>query len=270
MKGIYLCPTPIGNLDDITLRTLKTLENVDIIACEDTRVSKALLDHYNIKKPLISYHKFNYMTKIPEIINDLEDGKTYAFISDAGMPGISDPGTEILAACLQKNIPVNVLPGPSAFVVGLVLSGLSTDRFTFIGFLPEKSNQRIKELEDLKTKKETLIFYEAPHRIHKFLKDLYQVFGNRKVSISREISKYYEETIRRDLVDLIEDEDLIKAKGEFVVVVEGYKEEKVEVDIENELQKLLDQGLTKKDAVKEVSKNFDIKKNLVYEKSLDL
>ncbi|MDO5028358.1 MAG: 16S rRNA (cytidine(1402)-2'-O)-methyltransferase [Bacillota bacterium] len=270
MKGIYLCPTPIGNLEDISLRTLKVLENVDIIACEDTRVSKLLLDHYNIKKPLISYHKFNYMSQIPHILENLKEDKAYAFISDAGMPGISDPGTEILQACIEENIPVNVLPGASASLVALVLSGLDTERFTFIGFVPEKSSQRKKELENLKTYKETLIFYEAPHRIHKFLLDLYEVFGDRKVSISRELTKYYEETIRKNLSQIIENKDLIKAKGEFVVVVQGYQEEEADIDIEGQLKELLDQGLTKKDAVKEVAKKFNLKKNLVYEKSLDL
>lgn len=191
-------------------------------------------------------------------------------ITDAGMPAISDPGIELVRACIENDIIVNVLPGPSASLVALVLSGLNTERFTFIGFLPEKSTQRIKELEELKKYKETLIFYEAPHRIKKFLTDLYNVFGNRKVSISRELTKYYEETKRGDLSTLIENLEDIKEKGEFVVVVEGYTKINIEIDIKKEIKKLLEEGYSKKDAVKFLVKEYDLKKNEVYEISLEL
>lgn len=191
-------------------------------------------------------------------------------ITDAGMPAISDPGIELVRACIENDIIVNVLPGPSASLVALVLSGLNTERFTFIGFLPEKSTQRIKELEELKEYKETLIFYEAPHRIKKFLTDLYSVFGNRKVSISRELTKYYEETKRGDLSTLIENLEDLKEKGEFVVVVEGYTKINIEIDIKKEIKKLLEEGYSKKDAVKFLVKEYDLKKNEVYEISLEL
>ncbi len=191
-------------------------------------------------------------------------------ITDAGMPAISDPGIELVRACIENDIIVNVLPGPSASLVALVLSGLNTERFTFIGFLPEKSTQRIKELEELKKYKETLIFYEAPHRIKKFLTDLYNVFGNRKVSISRELTKYYEETKRGDLSTLIENLEDLKEKGEFVVVVEGYTKINIEIDIKKEIKKLLEEGYSKKDAVKFLVKEYDLKKNEVYEISLEL
>lgn len=191
-------------------------------------------------------------------------------ITDAGMPAISDPGIELVRACIENDIIVNVLPGPSASLVALVLSGLNTERFTFIGFLPEKSTQRIKELEELKEYKETLIFYEAPHRIKKFLTDLYNVFGNRKVSISRELTKYYEETKRGDLSTLIENLEDLKEKGEFVVVVEGYTKINIEIDIKKEIKKLLEEGYSKKDAVKFLVKEYDLKKNEVYEISLEL
>lgn len=191
-------------------------------------------------------------------------------ITDAGMPAISDPGIELVRACIENDISINVLPGPSASLVALVLSGLNTERFTFIGFLPEKSTQRIKELEELKEYKETLIFYEAPHRIKKFLTDLYNVFGNRKVSISRELTKYYEETKRGDLSTLIENLEDLKEKGEFVVVVEGYTKINIEIDIKKEIKKLLEEGYSKKDAVKFLVKEYDLKKNEVYEISLEL
>lgn len=191
-------------------------------------------------------------------------------ITDAGMPAISDPGIELVRACIENDISINVLPGPSASLVALVLSGLNTERFTFIGFLPEKSTQRIKELEELKEYKETLIFYEAPHRIKKFLTDLYSVFGNRKVSISRELTKYYEETKRGDLSTLIENLEDLKEKGEFVVVVEGYTKINIEIDIKKEIKKLLEEGYSKKDAVKFLVKEYDLKKNEVYEISLEL
>ena len=186
------------------------------------------------------------------------------------MPAISDPGIELVRTCIENDISINVLPGPSASLVALVLSGLNTERFTFIGFLPEKSTQRIKELEELKEYKETLIFYEAPHRIKKFLTDLYGVFGNRKVSISRELTKYYEETKRGDLSTLIENLEDLKEKGEFVVVVEGYTKVNIEIDIKKEIKKLLEEGYSKKDAVKFLVKEYDLKKNEVYEISLEL
>ncbi|MFB0972807.1 MAG: 16S rRNA (cytidine(1402)-2'-O)-methyltransferase [Neofamilia sp.] len=270
MEGIYICPTPLGNLEDITIRTLKVLKKVDLIACEDTRVSRKLLNRYNIKRNLTSYHNFNYKSKIPEFLDMLSTGKTIAIITDAGMPGISDPGYEIIKACIDSKIKVNVLPGPSAFVVALVASGLNTDRFTFIGFLPEKSSQRKKELNSIKKYKETLIFYEAPHRISDTLGDIYEIFGNRKVSICRELTKLYEEIIRDDLSHIIQNIDHITIKGEFVIVVEGYEEEIVEVDTKSELMSLISQGYTKKEAIKMVSEKFNLRKNEVYESSLEI
>lgn len=270
LEGIYLLPTPIGNLSDITLRTLEVLKNVDIIACEDTRTSKILLDRYEINKPLISFHKFNYSKQIPRILDELENGKTFAFISDAGMPGISDPGSEIVKAAIDSDFKVSVLPGASASIVAVVLSGLLENRFTFIGFLDQKQSRRLKELEDLKNYPDPLVFYESPHRIDDFLRDLYEVFGDRKISISRELTKIYEETLRGDLSEFVENPDLITKKGEFVIVVSGKKEEELEIDIKELLKNEIENGATKKDAVKTISKEYDLNKNEVYRASLEI
>lgn len=270
MYKIYFCPTPIGNLEDITLRTLDVLNSVDIIACEDTRNSGKLLEKYNIKKKLISYHKFNYKKMIPNILDLLSEGKKLAVITDAGMPGISDPGTELIKVCIEEEIDFTVLPGPSASILALIISGLDTERFTFIGFLDSKTKRRKDELNELVNNKETLIFYEAPHRIKDFLEDLYKIFGNRKVAICRELTKLYEEIIRDDLKNIINNLDEITIKGEFVVVVEGKKEEDIDIDIYEELRKLVDSGNSKKDAVKILVKKYGLNKNEVYEKSLEI
>ncbi len=270
MKGLYICPTPIGNLEDITIRTLKVLKNVDLIGCEDTRVSRKLLNRYNIKNKITSYHKHNYKTKIPEFLEILKSDNSIAIITDAGTPGISDPGTEIIKACIEKEIEVTVLPGASASIVALVASGINSERFTFICFLPEKSSKRKLELNKIKEYKETLIFYEAPHRIKDMLGDLFEIFGNRKVSISRELTKLYEEIIRDDLKNIIENLDSLTTKGEFAIVVEGFSEEIVEIDIKKELSLLLEKGHSKKEAVKIISEKHNLRKNEVYEVSLEL
>lgn len=270
MKGLFICPTPIGNLEDITIRTIKTLKKVDLIACEDTRTSRKLLNRYNIKTRLTSYHKFNYKSKIPELIEFLKKGKSLGLISDAGMPGISDPGVEMVRSCIEEGLDVRVLPGASASLVALVLSGLDTERFTFIGFLSEKSNKRKKELEEIKNFKESLIFYEAPHRLLDTLIDMQDILGNRKMAICRELTKIYEEVIRGDLDFILERVSQLKIKGEFVLVVEGFREEDNEVDIKEELTQLLFQGFTKKEAVEAISKKYDLRKNEVYRISLEL
>lgn len=270
MIKIYFCPTPIGNLEDITLRTLEVLKSVDIIACEDTRNSGKLLEKYNIKKKLISYHKFNYKKVIPNILNLIANGNTLAVITDAGMPGISDPGTELIKVCIEEKIEFNVLPGPSASILALVSSGLNTERFTFVGFLDSKEKRRKDQLKELENYKETLIFYEAPHRIKDFLLDLYEIFGNRKVAICRELTKLYEDIIRDDLENIIDNLEELTIKGEFVVVVEGKVEEKIKIDVHKELKKLVEAGNSKRDAVKILVKKYDLNKNDVYEKSLEI
>lgn len=267
---LYICPTPIGNLEDITIRTLKTLNEVDLIAAEDTRHSLILLNHYDIKKPLTSYHEHNIKKKGPELINKLLEGENIALITDAGMPGISDPGEDLIRLAIKEGIKVVGLPGPSASITALVISGISTDKFVFEGFLSSKKKDRMKELDMLKNERRTIIFYESPHRILDTLDDMLVSFGNRQIAIARELTKHYEE-IFRGTVQKAKDYFCEGVKGEFVIIIEGNKEEiKKEINIGEELGKFLSLGLSKKEAVKIVSEENDIPKNTVYKESLKL
>lgn len=270
MGKLYICPTPIGNLEDITLRVLNTLQSVDIIAAEDTRVSLKLLNHYNIKKPLMSFHKFNEEEKTPYILEQIRLGKSIALISDAGMPGISDPGERLVKRIIEENLSFEVLPGANAAITALVASGLSTERFYFFGFLKGRSKERRESLNAIKNLDATIIFYEAPHRIKETLKEIESAFGNRKIAICRELTKLYEEVVRGNISDIISDFDSLTIKGEFVILVEGGVEEEVEVNIEEELKALIEGGSSKSSAVKELSKKHGISKNEVYKISLDI
>ncbi|MBU5437054.1 16S rRNA (cytidine(1402)-2'-O)-methyltransferase [Tissierella sp. MSJ-40] len=273
-KGaLYICPTPIGNLEDITLRTLKVLEEVDIIAAEDTRHTIKLLNHYNIKKPLTSYHEHNKREKGVELIEKLNMGETIALVSDAGMPGISDPGEELIALAIEEDIRVIALPGPTASVTALILSGLPTGKFVFEGFLPSKKRDRIRELEKLKKEERTFILYESPHRLLDLLKSILDVLGNRKVSISRELTKVYEETFRGTILEAIERFESQGVKGEFVLIIEGGKIEEepiLDITIEDHIRKYIEEGLTKKDAIKKVAEERNLPKNRVYKESLKI
>lgn len=262
---IYFCPTPIGNMGDITLRTIEVLKSCDIIFAEDTRNSIKLLNQYDIHARLSTYHKFNESAMAEKIIKMANDN--IAIISDAGMPGISDPGVVLVKELIKNNIDFRVLPGANAALTALVLSGLDTNHFLFYGFCESKSSARKKELLELKDLKFTLIFYEAPHRIKNFLEDLYEVFGKRKISISREITKVFEETIRSDTEEVLNLD--ITEKGEFVVVVEG-NNEVTYLDIKALLEEEIKSGNSKSKAVKEVSKKYNLPKNEVYRESLNL
>ena len=223
MAKIYIVPTPIGNLDDITLRAINVLKGVDLILCEDTRRSKKLLVHYEIETPLRSHHKFNEHQEVDIIIEKIKSGTKVALISDAGTPGISDPGYLIVRTCIQNNIEIDCLPGPTAFVPALINSGIPCDKFIFEGFLPVKKGRKIR-LEILSKEERTMVFYESPHKILKTLNDFLIHFGsNRKVSISRELTKIYEETIRGTIHSVLESLTEKSIKGEIVVIVEGYK-----------------------------------------------
>lgn len=271
---LYICPTPIGNLEDITLRTLKTLKEVNLIAAEDTRHSIKLLNHYEIKKPMISYHEHNKITKGDILIEKLLDGNNIALITDAGMPGISDPGQDIVQLAIEKGVEVVALPGATASITALVLSGFPTNKFVFEGFLPSKKKDRIKELERLKSEERTIILYEAPHRILNLLKDMQEVLGNRQVSISRELTKIHEETFRGSILEAISKYERDGPRGEFVLILEGgtfnptnlYEN----ITIKEHIKSYMEEGLSKRDAVKKVAEIRSIPKNLVYKESLDI
>lgn len=272
-KGkLYICPTPIGNLEDITIRTLRVLEEVDLIAAEDTRHSLKLLNHYEIKKPLTSYHEHNEREKGQELIHKLLKGTNIAQISDAGMPGISDPGEKLIRLAIENGIEVISLPGATALITALVSSGLDTRRFTFEGFLSSKKKERLDRLKILEEEDKTLVIYESPHRLKATLKDMLNTLGNRRIAVVRELTKVYEEILRSDIIDSIHHFDETVPKGEFVLVVEGKKEEVLgkDIDIEAELKRFIQEGYTKKASVKIVSEKYDLPKNEVYRKSLDI
>ena len=223
MAKLYVVPTPIGNLDDITIRAIKILESVDIILCEDTRRSKKLLNHIGVKSNLKSHHKFNEHKELEKVIEKIIIGNNVALITDAGTPGISDPGFLIIRSCIDKKIKVECLPGPTALIPGIVLSGLPMEKFIFEGFLPLKKG-RSSKLKVLSSETRTMIFYESPHKLIKTLKDFQSTFGSeRKISVSREITKIYEETKRGSIKEIIKIFENKKPKGEFVIVVNGRK-----------------------------------------------
>ncbi len=223
MAKLYVVPTPIGNLDDITIRAIKTLESVDIILCEDTRRSKKLLNHIGVKSNLKSHHKFNEHKELEKVVEEIILGNNVALITDAGTPGISDPGFLIIRTCIAKKIKVECLPGPTALIPGIVLSGLPMEKFIFEGFLPLKKG-RSSRLKVLSSENRTMIFYESPHRLIKTLNDFQSTFGaERKISVSRELTKIYEETKRGSLKEIIKIFENKKPKGEFVIVVNGRK-----------------------------------------------
>lgn len=266
---VYLISSPIGNLEDLSPRALKALEESDIIAAEDTRNTKRLLDKFNIKKQLFSLREHNESEASDYLISLAKQGQKVAYLSDAGYPTISDPGNILVKKLVENNINVSVIPGPSAFLSGLVCSGLSTEHFYFHGFLSPKENERIKELTNLKSRKETIIFYESPHRIHEMIKSLLDVLGNRKACLARELTKINEEYIYGSLSELadIDENTLI---GEMVIVVEGLSEE-IQIsneDLLNRLNTLVLRGISNKDACEIVSEEFHVKKNYVYNISL--
>ncbi|MGL5651170.1 MAG: 16S rRNA (cytidine(1402)-2'-O)-methyltransferase [Paraclostridium sp.] len=277
MSGkLYVCGTPIGNLEDITYRTLRVLNEVDLIAAEDTRHSIKLLNHFEISKPLTSYHEYNKDNKGEYLINKLLSGENIALISDAGMPGISDPGEEVIKQAIENDIEVVVLPGATASITALIGSGLETGKFAFEGFLDRDKKRRRAQLEELQYEKRTIIFYESPHRLKDTLKDMLKVLGNRSIAINRELTKKYQEIIRKDIQGCIEIFNEREVKGEFVLIVEGFKGEVKKVCEYDDLNdreyvvKLMEEGISKKDAIKAVCKERKLKKDIVYKQVLDL
>lgn len=258
--SLILVPTPIGNLEDITLRALKVLREADLIACEDTRTSSILLKHYDINKPLTSFHVHNENEKLPLLLEKLRSGEKIAVISDAGTPGISDPGWILLKRAIDEGLEVDVLPGASAVIPAVLMSGLSPQPFTFLGFPPEKSGERVRLFEGVKNFPSTLCFYISPHKAEKNITDMLEVFGDRQASLIREISKIFQEAIRGSLSQILErvHEGL---KGELVLVIEGGKSEADSDLWKSEALKMKQEGESVKDIVKVIAEKFSVPKN---------
>ena len=276
---IYLVATPIGNLSDISMRAIETLKNADIIACEDTRNTIRLLNHFEIKGRLTSYHEYNKIDKAYELCVKVKEGKNIAFVSDAGMPAISDPGYELVEIAYKEGLEVTVVPGASAVVSALAISGISSRRFAFEGFLPADKNEKKEILTELSQESRTLILYEAPHRLLKTLKELFEYMGNRNIAIVREITKLHEEVLRGKLADIIADyeSEKIAIRGEYVLVIEGKsllekREERQksfeEISIREHYEKYIAEGMDKKEAMKAVAKDRGIQKRDVYKELL--
>ena len=262
--SLYIVPTPIGNLEDITLRALKILKEVDAIFAEDTRTTNILLKHFNIKQKLLASHLYNEDKMTNKEIDYLKQGKNIAVVSDAGTPVISDPGYILVKEAIKEGYNVICLPGPTAIIPAVVMSGLAGGPFTFYGFLNSKESKRKKELENLKLNKYPIVFYEAPHRLSKTLNNIKDIFGNRKISIIREISKKYEEVIRDNVDNIIKTVE--KIKGEIVIVVDGNKEEKTfyNLSIIDHINLYIEDGIQPKEAIKKVAKERNIPKSEVY------
>lgn len=267
---LYIVATPIGNLEDITYRAINILQNVDIIAAEDTRHTLKLLNHYNITKHLISYHRHNEDIKSDELLNKLKNGNNVALVSDAGTPGICDPGAIIIKKCLEQNIQVIPIPGACAFVNGLICSGLNTDAFLFLGFLPLNKKNRKYRLEQIENSKQTIILYEAPHKLQTTLEDLQKILGDRKIVIARELTKIHEEFIRGNVDEVIEKTKDIK--GEIIILIEGIKEDFNELKkekfekftLEEHYKYYEKQGFDKKEIIKKIAKDRAVHKNVIY------
>lgn len=274
MPGIlYICATPIGNLDDITYRVVKALNEVDIIACEDTRHTQKLLNHLDIKKQTISYHEHNRREKGQEIIELLLQEKNIALVTDAGTPCISDPGEDLVKLVYENNIKVTSLPGPSAIITALTISGQSTEKFIFEGFLSRENKYKKERLELLKKESRTIVIYEAPHRLLNTLKDLNDFLGDRDISIIRELTKKYEEVKKTTISNAVEFYTSNEPRGEYVLVIAGEKQENIQKELIREWEKIsmlahmeiyLKEGFEQKEAMKKVAKDRGIKKSDVY------
>lgn len=271
--SLFLVATPIGNLEDITLRALRVLKEVDIIAAEDTRQTLKLLNHFEIKKPLVSYYEHNKVVKGNYLINQMLQGKNIAMVSDAGTPGISDPGEDMVRLAIENGIHVTMSPGPVAAITGLVLSGLPAGRFVFEGFLPMNKRSRKERLLSLKSEVRTMVFYEAPHKLSHTLQDLLEAFGDRRIVLAREMTKKFEEFIRCTLTEAIKRYTEDSPKGEYVLILEGENEEVIldskrkkwdSMTIKEHVEMYMNEGMEKKSAMKQVAEDRDISKKDVY------
>lgn len=275
MSGtLYLCATPIGNLEDITFRVLRTLKEVDLIAAEDTRNSIKLLNHFEIKTPMTSYHEFNKIEKAYQLVEKLKEGQNIALITDAGTPGISDPGEDIVRICYEQGVPVTSLPGPAACITALTMSGRPTRRFAFEAFLPRDKKERAAVIEELKDETRTIIVYEAPHHLVKTIEELHQALGNRELTVCRELTKRYEEKKQTTFEELLEYYKENDPKGEFVLIICGRDRKEMELEkqenflamsIEEHMAMYEEQGIAHKEAMKLVAKDRGVSKRDIYQ-----
>ena len=271
---LYLVATPIGNLEDITVRAVRILKEADVIACEDTRQTQKLLQHYGIRKEMVSYHEHNELTRSPELVIELEQGAKIALVSDAGTPGISDPGHRLVTLCLRHHIPVVPIPGPSALVAALAASGLPTDEFLFVGFLPSRSGPRRKALDALKAESRTLIFYEAPHRVVETLADAADILGPRPAVIAREVTKLHEEFLRGPLPELLEAARKRAPRGEITLLIgAGDPQTQQQADSRVSLRERVEQleaeaGVDRKAALKQAARERGLGKREAYKQLL--
>ncbi len=268
---LYIVATPIGNLEDITLRAINILKEVDLIAAEDTRHTLKLLNHLEISKPLMSYHRHNEDVKTDILIKELKQGKQIALVSDAGTPGICDPGEEVIKKCIEEKIPIVPIPGACAMINALICSGLDTKEFVFIGFLPLNKKNRKEKLEEIKNTTKTMILYEAPHKLETTLKDLKEMIGNRKIVLARELTKIHEEYIRENIDVLIDKAK--ELKGEIVLLIEGAekKEENdlLQLSLQEHYRYYEERGLSKKEIIKQIAKDRNVNKNEIYQQFID-
>ncbi|MBG1261174.1 16S rRNA (cytidine(1402)-2'-O)-methyltransferase [Nostoc commune] len=271
---LYVVGTPIGNLEDITFRAVRILQTVDIIAAEDTRHTGKLLQHFQVKTPQVSYHEHNRTSRIPELLEHLVNNKAIALVSDAGMPGISDPGYELVKACIEAGITVVPIPGASAAITALSAAGLPTDRFVFEGFLPAKSQQRQEHLESLQTESRTLIFYESPHRLRDTLQDLALVWGSdRQIVLGRELTKLYEEFWRGTIAEAIAHYNQREPQGEYTLVVAGIpasQPQLTEEELKAELKQLISQGISRSQASRQLAKFTSLPRRQLYQLALSI
>ncbi len=275
---LYLCATPIGNLEDITLRVLNTLKSVDLIAAEDTRHSIKLLNHFEIKTPMTSYHEYNKVEKARQLVEMMRQGKEIALVTDAGTPGISDPGEELVRQCYEAGIPVTALPGAAACITALIQSGLPTRRFCFEAFLPADKKERAQVLQELVEETRTIIIYEAPHHLIKTLKELRDVLGgDRRINLCRELTKHYEEKWLTTIDETLAGLETNGPRGEYVMVIEGrsldsLKQEKIEsfsqMSVQEHMEIYLSQGMDRKEAMKKVAKDRGVSKRDIYQELL--
>ena len=279
MSGtLYLCATPIGNLKDITDRVKETLESVDLIAAEDTRNSMKLMTHFDIHVPMTSYHEYNKFEKADDIVNTLLSGKGVALMTDAGTPAISDPGEVLVKKCVEAGIPVTSLPGPCAVITALTLSGLSTGRFSFEGFLSREKKERREAIKELQSETRTIIIYEAPHHLKDTLRDLSEALGNRKIALCRELTKKHEEVLRLTLDEAIAYYGVNEPRGEYVLVIEGKSRKEIdeerarsfdEMTVSEHVEMYEKQGLERKEAMKAAAQDRGVRKRDIYQELLE-